>query len=89
MSSHNHPINLDLADRDWYLDELYIDWRSASAEADAAYSAWKAWPDRDRYAAYIAATDQADAAAEHLAAAHHRDRGADARSARRRLFART
>jgi hypothetical protein len=27
-----------LADREWYLEELYIDWRSASGEAEAAYA---------------------------------------------------
>lgn len=87
MSSDNHLINLNLADRDWYLDELYIDWRAASAEADASYSAWKAWPHRDLYAPYIAATDQADAAADHLAAAQRPDRAAHRRPSRRRLFA--
>jgi hypothetical protein len=64
--------NLDLADRHWYLAELYTAWRAASADADAAYSAWQASADRDRYAAYVAATDQADAAAEHLASEHAR-----------------
>jgi hypothetical protein len=63
-----------LADRDWYLEELYIAWRAASIDADAAYWAWRASPDGDRYAAYVAATDQADAAAEHLAAEHARSR---------------
>lgn len=64
--------DLALADRDWYLDELYIAWREASAEADIAFTAWKRFPDHDRYAVYVAATDQADAAAIHLAAEHAR-----------------
>jgi hypothetical protein len=69
----------DLADRHWYLEELYIAWRAASAEADAAYAGWRASPDRDRYTAYIAATDQADAAGAHLAEEHARDRSANRR----------
>jgi hypothetical protein len=85
----SHSLDLDLADRDWYLDELYVGWRAASTEADAAYSAWKAWPDRDRYAGYVAATDRADAAVDHLAAAHELDRIPGRRSAIVRLFART
>jgi hypothetical protein len=64
--------DLALADQDWYVDELYIAWRAASVEADAAFTAWKRLPDRDRYAAYVAATDRADAAAIHLAAEHGR-----------------
>jgi hypothetical protein len=63
-----------LADRDWYLEEVYIAWRAASAEADAAYGAWRAVPNGDRYAVYVAATDQADAAAEQLAIEHARSR---------------
>jgi hypothetical protein len=64
-----------LTDHDWYVDELYFAWRAASAEADAAYAAWTARPDRDRYARYVAATDRADAAAEQLAAEHGRREG--------------
>jgi hypothetical protein len=64
--------DLALADQDWYLDELYIAWRAASAEADIAFAAWKRLPDRDRFAVYVAATDQADAAAIRLAAEHAR-----------------
>ena len=65
--------DLELADR-WYLGELYVDWHAASSHADAAYDAWKARPDRDRYASYVAATDQADAAAMELASEHTRRR---------------
>ncbi|MBV9193371.1 MAG: hypothetical protein JO168_04440 [Solirubrobacterales bacterium] len=86
MSSSSRPVDLDLADRDWYLDELYIDWRAASAQADAAYSAWQASPAPDRYAAYVAATDQADAATDQLAAAHACERAAARPSVRQRLF---
>jgi hypothetical protein len=64
--------DLAVADRDWYLEELYIAWRAASAEADVAFTAWKRLPDRDHYAVYLAATDQADAAAMQLAAEHAR-----------------
>jgi hypothetical protein len=63
---------LAVADRDWFLEELRIAWRAASAEADRAYTAWKRLPNRDRYAVYVAATDQADAAAIQLAAEHRR-----------------
>jgi hypothetical protein len=64
--------DLALADQDWYLDELYIAWRAASAEADIAFAAWQRRSDRDRYAVYVAATDQADAAAIRLACEHAR-----------------
>jgi hypothetical protein len=63
---------LALADQDWYLDELYIAWREASAQADITFAAWQRLPDGDRYAIYVAATDQADAAAMALAAEHAR-----------------
>jgi hypothetical protein len=64
--------DLALADREWFLEELYIAWRAASAEADFAFTAWQRLPDRDGYAVYVAATDQADAAAMALAAEHAR-----------------
>lgn len=60
-------IDLDLVDREWPPRGLYLEWRAASAQADAAYAAWKASPTGDRYAAYVAATDQADAATDQLA----------------------
>jgi hypothetical protein len=64
--------DLELADQDWFLDELYIAWRAAATEADIACVAWRRVPDRDSYALYVAMTDQADAAALALAAEHSR-----------------
>lgn len=60
-SEGQEPIGLaerELAAGEWYPEELSIAWWVASREADAAYAAWKARPDRDCYAAYVAATDQ-------------------------------
>lgn len=61
-----------LTDNDWCLEELYAAWRAASAEADNAYAAWSLQPDGDRYAAYVAATERADAAVDHLATEYAR-----------------
>jgi hypothetical protein len=48
-------------------DELYAVWTVARAEANLAYDAWQAAPDRDTYAIYRAAEDRADAAQDALA----------------------
>jgi hypothetical protein len=61
--------------RDWYLAELYVAWRDATAQADDAYAAWREAPGPDEYAAYVAATDREEAAADHLASAHATPRG--------------
>ena len=44
-------------------------WRAAEQDARQAYSEWKAWPGVGRHAAYLAASDQADAAAASLCCA--------------------
>ena len=41
-------------------------WREARLEANAAYSAWRVDRGRDRYLAYRAAEDRADAAEDSL-----------------------
>jgi hypothetical protein len=51
----------------WRLYELDYARREAQAEADVAYSAWCALPNRDGYAVYRAAQDRADAAQDDLA----------------------
>ena len=57
---------------DWYLAELYIGWRDASTQANDAYDAWRQAPGPDEYAAYVAATDREEAAADNLASEHAR-----------------
>lgn len=42
-------------------------WRIAAEDARAAYAAWRARPSRLAHAVYLAAVDQADAAAATLA----------------------
>ena len=44
------------------VDELFVAWSAARAEANLAYDAWCRSPGRDRYAVYRAAEDRADAA---------------------------
>jgi hypothetical protein len=57
---------------EWYLAELYIAWRDASTQANDAYAAWREAPGPDEYAAYVAATDREEAAADNLASEHAR-----------------
>ena len=50
-------------------DQLRADWRSASADALAAYRSWSLAPrafSADVFAAYVAALDREEAAANHL-----------------------
>ena len=44
------------------LDELFVLWSAARAEANVAYDAWCREPGVDGYAVYRAAEDRADAA---------------------------
>ena len=57
-----------------FVDELFVAWSAARAEANIAYDEWCAHPGRLGYAIYRAAEDRADAAeaALALAAAHDR-----------------
>ena len=48
-------------------DELYAVWDGARGEANAAYDCWNVEGGREAYAAYRAAADREDAAAEALA----------------------
>ena len=49
------------------LDEVFVVWSAARAEANLAYDAWCAVPGADAYAVYRAAEDRADAAEADLA----------------------
>jgi hypothetical protein len=50
------------------LDEAFVLWSAARAEANLAYEAWCAAPGPNAYAVYRAAEDRADAAESELAA---------------------
>ena len=50
------------------LDEAFVLWSAARAEANLAYEAWCASPGSNAYAVYRAAEDRADAAEAELAA---------------------
>ena len=56
------------ADATWH-DRLWFAWDEAQLEAERAYEAWRVIRDRERYAAYRAAQDRADAAQDALAEA--------------------
>jgi len=49
------------------LEEVFVLWSAARAEANLAYDAWCAMPGLDAYAVYRAAEDRADAAEADLA----------------------
>lgn len=49
-------------------DELFALWAAATAEANAAYDAWRYSPGASAYAAFVAADDRASAAQDALAA---------------------
>jgi len=49
------------------LEEAFVLWSAARAEANLAYDDWCAWPGADSYAVYRAAEDRADAAEAELA----------------------
>jgi hypothetical protein len=49
------------------LEEAFVLWSAARAEANLAYDAWCSWPGADAYAVYRAAEDRADAAETELA----------------------
>ncbi|MDA0185286.1 hypothetical protein OJ997_33585 [Solirubrobacter phytolaccae] len=49
------------------LEEVFVLWSAARAEANEAYDAWCACPGCDAYAVYRAAEDRADAAETELA----------------------
>ena len=49
------------------LDEVFVLWSAARAEANDAYDAWCARPGAESYAVYRAAEDRADAAETELA----------------------
>ena len=51
------------------LDEVFVLWSAARAEANLAYAAWCAMPGLEAYAVYRAAEDRADAAEADLATA--------------------
>lgn len=51
-------------------DVLREVWRAACEEANAAYRAWREEGGRERYRAYRAAADRADAAQDALGAHH-------------------
>ena len=48
------------------LEEVFVLWSAARAEANLAYDAWCASPGRDAYFVYLAAEDRADAAETEL-----------------------
>jgi hypothetical protein len=50
------------------LDEAFVLWSAARAEANLAYEAWCEAPGPNAYAVYRAAEDRADAAEAELAA---------------------
>jgi hypothetical protein len=60
------PAEQRLAD-----DELYAVWHGARCEAHRAYDAWLGAGGREAFAAYRAAADREDAAADALAHARH------------------
>ena len=49
------------------LEEVFVLWSAARAEANLAYDAWCDAPGADAYAVYRAAEDRADAAEAELA----------------------
>jgi hypothetical protein len=49
------------------LEEIFVLWSAARAEANVAYDHWCASPGADAYAVYRAAEDRADAAEAELA----------------------
>ena len=49
------------------LEEVYVLWGAARAEANEAYDAWCEAPGTDAYVVYRAAEDRADAAESELA----------------------
>jgi hypothetical protein len=49
------------------LEEVFVLWSAARAEANVAYDDWCASPGADAYAVYRAAEDRADAAETELA----------------------
>jgi hypothetical protein len=55
------------------LEEVFVLWSAARAEANLAYDAWCSAPGLDSYAVYRAAEDRADAAETDLADASARD----------------
>jgi len=60
--------SLDLRER----DELFAMWTAARAEANLAYDAWRSGLGCERYFAYRAAEERADAAQDALAEACRR-----------------
>jgi hypothetical protein len=52
----------------WLVDELFVAWSAARAEANLAYDAWCDQHGADAYAVYRAAEDRADAAEAALCA---------------------
>ena len=57
----------DAPDAHWRVDEHFLVWAGARAEANDAYAAWRERPGREPYAVYLAAEDRADAAEDALA----------------------
>jgi hypothetical protein len=55
------------------LEEVFVLWSAARAEANLAYDAWCAIPGPEAYAVYRAAEDRADAAEADLASATAND----------------
>ena len=55
------------------LEEVFVLWSAARAEANLAYDAWCDAPGPDAYVVYRAAEDRADAAETDLAAATAND----------------
>ena len=53
-------------------DELHAVWEGARQDANRAYDAWSTQGGRDAYAAYRAAADREDAAADAAALVHAR-----------------
>jgi hypothetical protein len=53
-------------------DELYVMWSAARAEANAAYDAWTQSPGAEKFWAYRACEERADAAQDALAEACRR-----------------
>jgi len=54
-------------DAGWRVDEHFLVWAGARAEANDAYAARRERPGREPYVVYLAAEDRADAAEEGLA----------------------
>jgi hypothetical protein len=59
---------LRAAPRDWVAEELIYVWREAQTEARRAYEDWRCAPGPGAFTVYRALQDQADAAADELAA---------------------